>query len=108
MTDHLHIDPRQLRERLDRGDDVQLIDVREDWEAAIARLDGAIHMPMAQIESRLQELDAKRPTVIYCHHGIRSLHAALALRGRGFADVRSLRGGIDRWAVEIDSSLARY
>jgi rhodanese-related sulfurtransferase len=108
MSDHLHIDPSELRDQLDAGGDLQLVDVREDWEAAIARIEGAIHMPMAQIESRLQELDANRPTVIYCHHGIRSLHAALALRGRGFTDVRSLRGGIDRWAVEIDPSLDRY
>jgi rhodanese-related sulfurtransferase len=104
----LQIDPRELRQQLDAGADIQLVDVREDWEAAIARLAGAIHLPMRQLDSRLAELDPKRPTVIYCHHGVRSLHAALALRGRGFTDVRSLRGGIDRWSTEVDPTLSRY
>jgi adenylyltransferase/sulfurtransferase len=88
--------------------DLQLIDVREDWEAAIARLEGAIHLPMGQVAGRIGELDAAKPTVVYCHHGVRSLHIALALRSRGFTNVRSLRGGIDRWSVEIDPALPRY
>jgi len=88
--------------------DLQLVDVREDWEAAIARLAGAMHIPMGQIAARLQELDPTKPVVVYCHHGIRSLNVALALRSRGFADARSLRGGIDRWSTEIDPSLPRY
>lgn len=87
---------------------LQLVDVREDWEAAIARLDGAFHIPMGQIPARAGELDAAKPTVVYCHHGIRSLHVALALRARGFTDVRSLRGGIDRWSLEIDPGVPRY
>ena len=88
--------------------DLQVVDVREDWESAIARLDGAFHIPMGQIGTRYAELDAAKPTVVYCHHGIRSLHVTLALKARGFADVRSLRGGIDRWSLEIDPSLPRY
>jgi rhodanese-related sulfurtransferase len=108
VTELLHIDPSELRAQLDAGDDIQLVDVRDDWEAAIARIDGALHVPMRQLDARLAELDPKRPTVVYCHHGIRSLHVALALRGRGFADVRSLRGGIDRWATEVDPNLSRY
>ena len=108
VTDSLQIDPRELQAQFEAGANVQLVDVREDWEAAIARLPGAIHLPMRQLDSRLSELDATRPTVVYCHHGVRSLHVALALRGRGFADVRSLRGGIDRWATEIDPDVPRY
>jgi len=106
--DSLEIDVYQLKTRLDAGEDLQLLDVREGWEVAIARLQGAVVIPMTELARRLQELDAKKPTVVYCHHGIRSLHAALALRSRGFEDVRSLRGGIDRWSLEIDSALPRY
>lgn len=108
MSDELHIDPRGLHALLAAGQDVQLIDVREDWEAAIARLPNAIHMPLRGLDGRIGELDPKRPTVVYCHHGIRSLHAALALRSRGFVDVRSLTGGIERWATEVDPEVERY
>jgi len=108
MSDSLQIDAQELYTQFEAGADIQLVDVREDWEAAIARLPGAIHLPMRQLDARLAELDAKRPTVVYCHHGIRSLHVALALRSRGFTDVRSLRGGIDRWATEIDYEMPRY
>ena len=108
MSEDLHIDPRQLHALLTAGAGVQLVDVREDWETVIASLAGAIHVPLRALAERLPELDATRPTVVYCHHGIRSLHATLALRGRGFSDVRSLRGGIDRWALEIDRAIERY
>jgi len=106
--DSLEIEVHQLKTRLDAGEDLQLVDVREDWEVAIARLQGAVVIPMTQLARRFRELDAKKPTVVYCHHGIRSLQVALALRSRGFADVQSLRGGIDRWSLEIDSALPRY
>jgi adenylyltransferase/sulfurtransferase len=108
MIDDLHIEPRELHTQMQAGADIQLVDVREDWEATIAHIDGDIHVPLRQLEARLKELAAERPTVVYCHHGIRSLHATLALRGRGFKNVRSLRGGIDRWSTEIDADVPRY
>jgi adenylyltransferase/sulfurtransferase len=107
MTD-LHIEVEELRTAMQRGEEVQLVDVREDWEYVIAHLDGAMLVPMAALDKRIDELDANRPTVVYCHHGIRSLQAALALRSRGFKNARSLRGGIDRWSVEVDPSVPRY
>jgi len=104
----MEIDVGELREALDAGRDLQLVDVREGWEQTLVRLPGAFLIPLGELEKRLPELDRERYTVVYCHHGIRSLHAALALASRGFRDVRSLRGGIDRWAQEIDPSLPRY
>jgi rhodanese-related sulfurtransferase len=104
----LHIDVEELHFALDAGEDIQLLDVRDEWEYALARLDAALLVPMRELEKRIAELDPNRPTVVYCHHGIRSLHAALALRSRGFANVRSLRGGIDRWSVAVDPSVPRY
>jgi rhodanese-related sulfurtransferase len=108
MTSDIETTVAQLKETLDAGHDVQLVDVREMWEFAIVHLPGSILLPMHDLGARLGEADRTRPTVIICHHGIRSLHAALALRGRGFTDVRSLRGGIERWATEIDPTMPRY
>jgi rhodanese-related sulfurtransferase len=104
----LHIEVADLHAALRRGENVQLLDVREMHEYAIAHLEGAVFIPMRELEKRIGELDRERPTVVYCHHGIRSLHAALALRSRGFTNVRSLRGGIDRWSIEIDPVVPRY
>jgi rhodanese-related sulfurtransferase len=104
----LELSVQDLAAQLASGADLQLVDVREDWEAALVRIAGAIHMPMQQIDKRRGELDASKPTVVYCHHGIRSMHVALFLRSHGFTDVKSLRGGIERWATEIDPTLARY
>jgi rhodanese-related sulfurtransferase len=108
MPDPLHIEPDELRAALERGDDVQLVDVREGWEFAIARLEGAVLISLPELARRSSELDATKPTILYCHHGIRSLHAALALRSRGFENARSLRGGLDRWSAEIDATVPRY
>jgi rhodanese-related sulfurtransferase len=87
---------------------VQLLDVREGWEYTLARLGWSAVDPLAELERRIGELDRDRALVVYCHHGIRSLHAAVALRSRGFETARSLRGGIDRWSQEIDSNTPRY
>lgn len=99
---------KELKSQLDAGHDVQIVDVRELWEFAIAHLPGSILIPMRELGARLGELDASRPTVVVCHHGIRSLHATLALRGRGFTEARSLRGGLQRWAAEIDPAMPQY
>jgi rhodanese-related sulfurtransferase len=106
--DDLQIDVEELHAALEGGEDVQLVDVRELHEWVLARLDGAVLIPLRELEQRLGELDPGRTTVVFCHHGIRSLHAALALRSRGFEHVRSLRGGIDRWSTKIDSGVPRY
>ena len=107
MSD-LQIEPEELRALVQTRTDVQLLDVREGWEWAIVHLEGATWIPMSELARRIDELDRERPLVVYCHHGVRSLHAALGLRSRGFTAARSLVGGIDRWATTIDSSLARY
>ncbi len=104
----IHIDAAELQQNLRHGDDIQLVDVREDWEFAINHLSGAHLIPVPQLEERLREIDPRRPAVVYCHRGARSLQAALALRAQGLSNVRSLRGGIERWAREVDPSLPRY
>jgi len=107
-VDDLQVDVEELHAALSNGEDVQLVDVRELHEWTLARLDGAVLIPLRELVQRIGELDSARTTVVFCHHGIRSLHAALALRSRGFEQVRSLRGGIDRWSTKIDAGVPRY
>ncbi len=100
----------ELAERLERGERIALVDIREPFEWRIANLEehGARLIPMGQLEARLGEIDPETPTVLYCHSGRRSLLALHALRARGLDRVSHLRGGIDAWAVQVDPSLPRY
>jgi rhodanese-related sulfurtransferase len=102
------LSPLELRARLSAGDELQLVDVREDEELALVRLEGALHIPLGDLAQRAGELDPDLPTVCICHHGVRSAGAAQLLAQRGFEVVYNLSGGIDRWAVEADPGLRRY
>lgn len=86
----------------------QLLDVRESWEVGVCRLTGSTHIPMRQVPAALAALDAERPIVVICHHGIRSQQVALFLDQRGFRQVINLQGGIDAWAREVDADMATY
>lgn len=87
----------------------RFIDVREPWEFATAKIEGAVLMPMGDVPSRAhQELDPEERLVVVCHHGVRSLNTAVWLRNQGFEQAQSLRGGIDAWAAEVDPSVPRY
>lgn len=108
-ADHIErLTPSELRARLERGDDLQLLDVREPDEWAIGRLPGSILIPRGELVARLDELDPSRTVVCVCHHGVRSLHAAAILRAHGFEDVLDLAGGLDRWTSEVDPEFPRY
>lgn len=88
---------------------IRLIDVREPWEFATARIDGSLLMPMGDVPSRAhQELDPDERLVVLCHLGMRSMNVTVWLRNQGFEQAQSLRGGIDAWSVEVDSAVARY
>lgn len=89
-------------------DRVQLLDVREPQELAIASLARARHIVMRQIPSRLDELDPTLPVVVMCHTGRRSRQVAGFLLANGFEQVYNLTGGIDAWSTEIDPGLPRY
>jgi adenylyltransferase/sulfurtransferase len=86
----------------------RLIDVREQWEAAIASLPGALLIPLDTLDSVIGGLDPSEPVVVYCHHGIRSVTALETLRAHGFTAARHLEGGIDSWARTVDPDMARY
>lgn len=98
---------QQLKERLDRGDDFVLLDVREPHEFEIARI-GEKLIPLRQIPHRLDELDREKEIVVYCHHGSRSFQATMYLRQQGFTKAKNLTGGIDAWSLVIDPSVPRY
>jgi len=106
----VEIDVQALKERLDRGEKIHLLDVREDEEVRICSLPGAEHIPMVYLFAGLREPSAPREAevVVFCHHGLRSLDAARFLRMQGFQKVRSLAGGIDAWAEVHDPAMTRY
>jgi adenylyltransferase/sulfurtransferase len=102
------ISPRELAEKLRRGDDFDLVDVREPHEHAYARIEGARLVPLAAVPRAAASLDPSREIVLHCHHGVRSLAAAERLREMGFARVVNLAGGIDRWSTDVDPAVKRY
>ena len=91
-----------------RGGDVLLIDVREPHEYRIARIEGAMLIPLGELPARVAELDSAREIVLHCHHGVRSLRALEFLRQSGFRKLKSLKGGIEAWSREVDPSVPRY
>jgi len=104
----LEINPRDVKQRLDRGEKFLLVDVREPHEHAICQIAGAMLIPMGSIPANLQKLDTDEDVICICHHGIRSLDVANWLRAQGVKSAKSMAGGIDRWSVEIDPMVRRY
>jgi adenylyltransferase/sulfurtransferase len=99
----------ELKQRLDKGDDIQLIDVREDSEVAIARIPNSIHIPLGQVLARMNEIDQTRETVVHCKMGGRSARAIDALQRSGYSGkLINLKGGIIGWSNEVDATVAKY
>jgi rhodanese-related sulfurtransferase len=91
------------------GADCVLLDVREAWEHAEARIEGSRLIPMGEIPARAhQELDPDARIIAICHHGMRSMSVTAWLREQGYEKAQSLRGGIDAWSAEVDASIPRY
>tara|TARA_R110002126_G_scaffold4409_42_gene23351 strand:- start:39664 stop:39987 length:324 start_codon:yes stop_codon:yes gene_type:complete len=102
------ITPAQLAERIAAGEDLVLLDVREDDEFALGHLEGSVHVKLGELMSRVNELDPDATTVCICHHGIRSARAASWLATQEFESLLNLSGGVDRWANEVDPEFPRY
>lgn len=85
-----------------------VVDVREPWEFALCKLPGAKSIPLAALPSNLNLLLDADDVVCYCHHGMRSLDAAVWLRQQGVENAKSMAGGIERWSAEIDPNVPRY
>lgn len=85
-----------------------IIDVRENWEHALAQIPGSVHIPMQTIPARVGDLDSGASHVLLCHHGMRSHQVAQFLAREGFDRLHNLSGGIDAWASEVDPAVPRY
>jgi rhodanese-related sulfurtransferase len=98
----------ELKNRIQQGDNIFLLDVREPHEFKYANIANSVLIPLNQIPQRLAELDQQQEIVVICHHGMRSQQAANYLERSGFKNIVNLKGGIDAWSLECDSSVARY
>ena len=111
MAFPLEISPAEVQQRIDAGEKLYLIDVREPHEYALAKIEGSTLIPMRAIPAELQTLEARAdeaPLMVYCHHGVRSLNVVNWLRNQGVEACQSISGGIDLWSLTVDSSVPRY
>lgn len=102
------IRPAALAAQLQAGATPTLLDVREEWEWNTCPMPGAKQIPLRDLPARLHELNKNAETVVVCHHGVRSYHAALFLESAGFKEVVNLSGGVAAWADEVDPAMPRY
>jgi rhodanese-related sulfurtransferase len=102
------ISVRELADMRSTRKEHMVLDVREARELDICQLEGAVHVPMAEIPARVVDLPTNQPLVVLCHHGARSQMVVDFLRDAGFDNAVNLEGGIEAWACEIDQSIRRY
>jgi rhodanese-related sulfurtransferase len=99
----------ELKQKLDNGEDIQIIDVREPNEYEIARIPDSTHIPLGQVLNRMSEIDPSRETVVHCKMGGRSAKAIEALTRAGFqGNLTNLKGGITAWSNDVDPSVPKY
>jgi rhodanese-related sulfurtransferase len=109
MTDiPISVSVDELDRRRKAGEPVAVLDVREPWELDIARIDGALAIPLASLPARVAEVPTDRPVVVVCHHGMRSFKAMSWLRQNGVPNAINLDGGIDAWARQIEPTMGVY
>ena len=106
----IELDVTTVHAMRQRKESFILVDVREQSEYDIAKIDGSLLLPMSELQLRVGELEPHQEShiVVHCHHGGRSMQVTHALRERGYAKVQNMAGGIDAWSLQIDSDLPRY
>lgn len=106
----MQVTPSEVAARIQGGNPVFLLDVREPGEHEFVALPASVLIPLGELIHRADELSSQKDSeiIVYCHHGIRSARAVGFLRSIGFSKAVNLAGGIDRWSTEVDPSLARY
>ncbi|HEX9155476.1 MAG TPA: rhodanese-like domain-containing protein [Nitrospira sp.] len=102
------ISPKELKARIDKGDQLVLLDVREQWEFDLAKVNGSTLIPLGTLPQSLSKLSRDSEIVAICHHGMRSADATNFLLQQGFQNVKNLVGGIDAWSAQVDGSVPRY
>ena len=107
--DLIEKEPLEVKAMLDESSSsIMLLDVREKWEFDLCSIPESIHIPIAEVILRISELEKTNPMIIICHNGRRSLHIGLELIEKGFDNVINLKGGVDQWADDIDTSMTKY
>ena len=102
------ISVRDLKGRLDKGDTIFLLDVREPHEYSMAKIEGSVLIPLGELPTSLDKLNSNDEIVALCHRGMRSADAVGFLMQQGFSNVKNLIGGIDAWSIEVDPEVPRY
>ncbi len=102
------ISPVELKARIDKGDKVVLLDVREQWEFDLAKISGSTLIPLGTLPQSMGKLNRDSEIIAICHHGMRSADATNFLLQQGFSNVKNLVGGIDAWSAQVDRSIPRY
>jgi rhodanese-related sulfurtransferase len=102
------ISPKELKKCLDNGDKLVLVDVREEWEYSLAKVNGSILIPLGTLPQSLAQLNRDSEIIAICHHGMRSADATNFLLQQGFPKVKNLVGGIDAWSTQVDRTVPRY
>jgi rhodanese-related sulfurtransferase len=108
MVQQIH--PEQVSAKLQNGEPIYFVDVRQPWENEFCRIPESALIPLPELSSRVGEVEAPEGAliVVYCHHGVRSLSGAAILQQAGFCNVASLAGGIEAWSVRVDPKVPRY
>ncbi|MCX5660063.1 MAG: rhodanese-like domain-containing protein [Planctomycetota bacterium] len=112
LRDGWEVSPREVKAMIGRGEAFTLIDCRTPLENQIVKLPGSTLLPLQEAAGEPDALDEMkekgRPVIVYCHHGVRSLQMAMFLRQQGVADAKSMAGGIDLWAIDVEPGMRRY
>jgi len=98
----------ELKQRLDNGDDIQIVDVREAHEVAVAKIPNTIHIPLGQVLNRMSEIDSNKETVVHCKMGGRSQQAVDLMKQNGFKHALNMTGGITAWSDKVDPTVPKY
>lgn len=111
---HLEVSPRDVALAIAQRKPLLLVDCRREDERRFCSIEGSIHVPMSRAAEWIDELREDRgeapppPIVVHCHHGVRSMQVVGLLQAAGFADARSMAGGIDLWSIDVDPAVPRY
>ena len=106
----MEISATELKDRLDKGEQIVILDIREPHELQIAKLDNTVHIPMGELESRVSELEEfkGKEIVVYCRTGNRSARCMHYLQSKGFEKTINLTGGIHAWSDDVDPEIMKY
>jgi rhodanese-related sulfurtransferase len=100
--------PEELKNKIEQKEELLLLDIREQHEVDICQIEGSMHIPMMDIPNNLTDLPRDINIVVYCHLGVRSVSVIQYLLAQGFTNLINLDGGIENWAVCVDSEMTRY